>query len=199
MKYHLIEGAEAAQHLILLHGTGGDEYSLVELANYLAPGSTILSLRGRVQEEGMNRFFKRNGLNQFDFESLAEETQHLLETIAYHSQQLDVPLDKWTLVGYSNGANIAAHMLLEKETELRKGILFHPMSLGKHQQTFDVGNKQVWLSYGEGDPIVSKAAFTDLTNAFVECQSNPEIYLSDSGHQLTMAEAAAAKAWLENQ
>ena len=63
MEYLYQAGKPNGKKFILLHGTGGGETSLVELAKILDSDSTILSLRGAVKEEGMNRFFKRNGLN----------------------------------------------------------------------------------------------------------------------------------------
>lgn len=66
---YIFEKGTSGKHLILLHGTGGDEHSLLDIAHFLAPNSTLLSFRGTVQD-GMNRFFKRNGLNQFDLDSL---------------------------------------------------------------------------------------------------------------------------------
>ena len=71
---YIFEKGTSGKHLILLHGTGGDEHSLLDIAHFLAPNSTLLSFRGTVQEDGMNRFFKRNGLNQFDLDSLEKET-----------------------------------------------------------------------------------------------------------------------------
>ena len=100
-------GKPNGKKFILLHGTGGDETSLLELAKFLDEDSTVLSLRGKIKEDGMNRFFKRNGLNQFDFESLEKETDHLLDEIKAISQEKGIPLEEWVLVGYSNGANIA--------------------------------------------------------------------------------------------
>lgn len=70
---YIFEKGTSGKHLILLHGTGGDEHSLLDIAHFLAPNSTLLSFRGTVQEDGMNRFFKRNGLNQFDLDSLEKK------------------------------------------------------------------------------------------------------------------------------
>ncbi|MBU5582463.1 alpha/beta hydrolase, partial [Enterococcus sp. S181_ASV_20] len=80
MEYLYKAGKPEGKKFILLHGTGGDETSLIELARFLDADSTILSFRGKIIENGMNRFFKRNGLNQFDFESLEKETDCLLYT-----------------------------------------------------------------------------------------------------------------------
>ncbi|MDT2672910.1 alpha/beta hydrolase [Enterococcus dongliensis] len=198
MEYLYQAGKSNGKKFILLHGTGGDETSLVELAKILDADSTILSLRGTVKEEGMNRFFKRNGLNQFDFESLEQETDHLYEVIKQLSQEKAIALDEWTLVGYSNGANIAAHLLLERETALTKGIFFHPMSLEVHTQSFALADKNVWVSYGGGqDPIVSEASFMTLVSAFRERQANIVVAKTNHGHQITMDEVQNAREWLK--
>ncbi len=88
---YIFEKGTSGKHLILLHGTGGDEHSLLDIAHFLAPNSTLLSFRGTVQEDGMNRFFKRNGLNQFDLDSLEKETDKLHEKIKEISEKELIP------------------------------------------------------------------------------------------------------------
>lgn len=197
MDYLYQEGQPKGKKFILLHGTGGDETSLVDLAKVLDANSTILSFRGTVEEEGMNRFFKRNGLNQFDFDSLEKETDNLQEVIEQLSEEKGIPLDEWVLVGYSNGANIAAHLLLERQTPLAKGIFFHPMSLEVHTQTFDLADKKIWVSYGgDRDPIVSEASFSELVAAFRERQAAVTVAETAHGHQVSMEEVQQARDWL---
>ncbi|MBO0432137.1 dienelactone hydrolase family protein [Enterococcus sp. DIV0660C] len=198
MNYIFEQGTKNAAKFILLHGTGGDEYSLLELARYIDPDSTILSFRGNIQENGMNRFFKRHGLNQFDLNNLENETDSLLKQIKEISTEENIPLEDWILLGYSNGANIAAHLLLEREHELSKGIFFHPMSLGANNHSTDGKKQMVWLSYGKEDPIVSKESFDELVNAFESSGSHSSVYSFNQGHELTMAEIKSAKTWLNN-
>ncbi|MGM0123438.1 phospholipase/carboxylesterase [Enterococcus sp. AZ194] len=185
------------QPLLLLHGTGGDETSLVEIARYLDKESTILSFRGAVQEQGMNRFFKRNGLNQFDYESLEEEGQRLLGEITRISQEKGFSLEDWVIVGYSNGANLAAHLFLTSETKLNKGLFLHPMSLGGEKNIIELSDKQVWLSFGEGDPIVEKATFEELVMDLQKRGAAVTVETTKTGHQVAMPELTAAKKWLE--
>lgn len=129
---------------------------------------------------------------------MEQETDHLYEVIKQLSQEKAVALDEWTLVGYSNGANIAAHLLLERETALTKGIFFHPMSLEVHTQSFDLADKNVWVSYGGGqDPIVSEASFMTLVSAFRERQANIIVAKTNHGHQITMDEVQNAREWLK--
>ncbi|MDT2753523.1 alpha/beta hydrolase [Enterococcus pseudoavium] len=198
MEYLYQAGKPGGKKFILLHGTGGDETSLVDLAQVLDADSTILALRGKIKEDGMNRFFKRNGLNKFDFESLEKETDHLLAVIQEISEEKKIALEDWILVGYSNGANIAAHLLLERVTTLNKGIFFHPMSLEVHTQTFDLSDKKIWVSYGGvEDPIVSEASFAELVTAFRNREAKVTIVETSHGHQVTLEEVQRAREWLE--
>lgn len=199
MKYYFDAGEAGGKNLLLLHGTGGDEYSLVDIARFLDGSCRILSFRGEVQEEGMNRFFKRNGLNQFDFDSLEEEADRLYEEIKQMSEEKQVPLEDWILVGYSNGANIAAHLLLERETKLTKGIFFHPMSLEVHTKDFSLADKKVWLSFGDGDPIVSPESFNELAENFEKRNADVTIEHTTTGHQINMAELVSARNWLNTK
>ncbi|MTD38067.1 alpha/beta hydrolase [Erwinia sp. CPCC 100877] len=190
------EGSKNGKKLILLHGTGGDETSLMDIGRYLDEQATLLAFRGTVQEEGMNRFFKRNGLNQFDYESLEQETDRLLREIQRISQEKAIPLSDWVLVGYSNGANIAAHLLLERAVDLKQAILFHPMSLGVDTQDFTLKEKQIWLSFGENDPIVAEVSVDELIGQLEKREAVVSIFKSQQGHQVTLDELAAAKKWL---
>lgn len=194
---HLFETGEAnGKKLLLLHGTGGDEYSLVDIARFLDGACTILSFRGEIEEDGMNRFFKRDGLNQFNIESLEAETDKLLAAIEEQSAAQGIPLEDWVLVGYSNGANIAAHLLLERETDLRYGLFFHPMSLGVDSQKFDLSDKKIWASFGEGDPIVSLESFNTLVKQLEGRGAEVQVTQTSQGHQVVMPEITQAKTWL---
>ncbi|MGG5371398.1 alpha/beta hydrolase [Enterococcus sp. AZ196] len=198
MEYLYQAGKPNGKKFILLHGTGGDERSLLEMAKFLDADSTVLSFRGKIEEEGMNRFFKRNGLNQFDFASLEKETDHLLEEIKRISKEKGIALEEWILVGYSNGANIAAHLLLERETTLTQGIFFHPMSLEVHTQSFNLSDKKIWVSYGGSqDPIVSQASFAELVAAFRDRSAEVTVVETAYGHQVSMDEVQNAREWLK--
>ncbi|MGX7150539.1 alpha/beta hydrolase [Enterococcus ureasiticus] len=199
MHYLFEKGAPNGKKLLLLHGTGGDETSLLDIARFLDEEATLLSFRGTIQESGMNRFFKRNGLNQFDLVSLEEESDRLIQSITSVSEEKGIPLEEWVIVGYSNGANIAAHMLLERTTAIKYAILFHPMSLGVDTQDFPLADKELWLSVSENDPIVSKEASNQLVQQLKNRQAAVTITKTNSGHQITMDEINQAKQWLSGR
>lgn len=96
---------------LLLHGTGGDEKDLLALAHFIQPEYNVLSVRGEVNENGMNRFFKRLSEGVFDEVDLVYRTHQLKEFIDQAS--IDYGFDKKHVIalGYSNGANIAGSLL----------------------------------------------------------------------------------------
>ncbi|WP_430607789.1 phospholipase/carboxylesterase [Enterococcus sp. AZ170] len=199
MQYIFDKGSLHGKNLLLLHGTGGDETSLLDIARFLDEEATLLSFRGTVQESGMNRFFKRNGLNQFDLISLEEESDKLIQEIRFVSKEKGISLEEWTIVGYSNGANIAAHILLERHFAVKQAILFHPMSLGVDMQKFKLSDKKIWLSVGENDPIVPKVASDQLVQQLEKRQAAVTIASTNAGHQITMDEINQAKRWLSER
>src|SRR5438876_8393487 len=98
--------------LLLLHGTGGNERDLIPLGRALDSGAALLSLRGKVLENGMPRFFRRIAEGVFDLEDLKKRTHELADFIGKAAQGYRFAPDKVVAVGYSNGANIAASTLL---------------------------------------------------------------------------------------
>ncbi|WP_375178856.1 alpha/beta hydrolase [Enterococcus rotai] len=199
MEYLFERGKSQGKKLLLLHGTGGDETSLLEIARYLDEDATVLSLRGTVQESGMNRFFKRNGLNQFDLVSLEVESDRLIQMITSVSEEQQIALEEWIIVGYSNGANIAAHMLLERQIRIKQAILLHPMSLGVDTQYFPLSERKIWLSVSQNDPIVSKEASNKLIEQLKNRQAEVTAITTNSGHQITIDEIEQAKKWLDER
>src|SRR5256885_11545956 len=98
--------------LLLLHGTGGNERDLIPLGRDLDPTASLLSPRGKVLENGMPRFFRRIAEGVFDLEDLKKRTHELANFVVAAAQRYEFDLKKIVAVGYSNGANIAASILL---------------------------------------------------------------------------------------
>ena len=116
-----------APTLVALHGTGGDEAALIPLAPAIHPGAAVLSPRGRVLERGMPRFFARLSEGVFDQEDLAKRTIELADFIAWAAERYGFDPRRVYAVGHSNGANIAASVLLARPEALAGGVLFRAM------------------------------------------------------------------------
>src|SRR5438132_10108548 len=123
---HEFVSGSSERTLFLLHGTGGNEQDLIALGHELDPSAALLSPRGKVLENGMPRFFRRLAEGVFDLEDLKYRTNELADFVAAAAQSYGFTTDQLIAVGYSNGANIAASMLLLRPEVLSTAILFRP-------------------------------------------------------------------------
>src|SRR5213594_4986343 len=137
--------------LLLLHGTGGNERDLIPLGHELDPNAALLSPRGKVLENGMPRFFRRLAEGVFDLEDLKNRTNELADFVAAAAQHYGFAADKVVAVGYSNGANIAASMLLLRPKTLRGAVLFRAMVPLVPDTPPNLSAVRVWIGAGMND------------------------------------------------
>jgi phospholipase/carboxylesterase len=189
---------ESELTLLLLHGTGGNEDDLIPLGRELAPNASILSVRGKVLENGMPRFFRRLEEGVFDMEDLKIRTDELAEFIVKSSSAYMFDAESVIAVGYSNGANIAASLLLRRPEVLAGAILFRAMVPFIPTVMPDLSKKSIILLEGLYDPIVSKAEAESLLEIFSKTQSSVTLKWQNSGHNLTQEDIVAAKKWLQS-
>jgi phospholipase/carboxylesterase len=151
--------------LLALHGTGGDENDLVGLARMIDRGAPVLSPRGRVLENGMPRFFRRLAEGVFDQEDLRFRTQELAAFLEDAAARYRVDPARLVPVGYSNGANIAASLLLSPVGSIRfaGAILLRPMVPFEPETLPDRRGTPILVSASRNDPIVPPASTERLT------------------------------------
>ena len=184
--------------LLLLHGTGGTEDDLIPLGKELASDASILSVRGKVLENGMPRFFKRLEEGVFDLEDLKMRTNELAEFILKSSPKYGFDLKRMVAVGYSNGANIGASLLLKHPEVLAGAILFRAMVPFVPDVLPDLSKKSIIILEGLHDPIVSRREAESLMKMFSNARCDVTLKWQDSGHNLTQEDIVLAKKWLES-
>ncbi len=182
--------------LLLLHGTGGDEESLIPVAGRILPGAGILSPRGKVLENGMPRFFRRFSEGVFDLEDLRYRTDELAEFIIRASEFYSIDRGMLTAVGYSNGANIAASILLTRSGIIPTAVLFHPMVPFIPESLPDLSDTDILITAGKNDPIVSPEGTENLAGLLKEAGARVEVFWQENGHNLTRGEINAAGTFL---
>lgn len=187
-------GARRAPPLLLLHGTGGNESDLLDLGRELSPGSALLSPRGKVLENGMPRFFRRLAEGVFDTEDLIRRTRELAAFVraAREKHSLDPPI----AAGYSNGANIAASLLLLEPETLAGAILFRPMVPLEPAERPDLAGVSVHIAAGRRDPIVPPRESERLAALLRGFGADVSLHWSEGGHALGEDDIEAARAWL---
>jgi len=190
--------AEAsAPTLLLLHGTGGNENDLLPLGRAIAPGAGLLSPRGKVLENGMPRFFRRLAEGVFDQEDLTVRSRELAEFIDAASGHYGIDPARLVAVGFSNGANIGASVLLRFPDRLAGAILIRAMVPFVPKQIPDLRAKPVLLLSGREDPIVPTDQAEQLAAIFKLAGADVTLHWENSGHALTQADVSTARAWMK--
>jgi phospholipase/carboxylesterase/glyoxalase family protein len=182
--------------LLLLHGTGGNEEDLIPLGKELAPGAAILSPRGKVSEFGAPRFFRRLAEGVFDHEDLVFRTHELARFVEAASEEYGFEKSKLAAAGYSNGANIAASVLLLHPGLLRAAVLLRAMVPFELEVTPDLSGMPVFMASGRRDQIISPDNSQRLADILSEAGADVTLRWRDTGHGLTFEEVAEAKVWL---
>lgn len=179
--------------LLLLHGTGGDENDLLALGARLSPGAPLLSPRGKILENGMPRFFRRLAEGVFDQEDLKTRTLELAQFIA-RARNVYV-LEKPIAVGFSNGANIAASLLLTRPQELAGAVLMRAMTPFEPAALPNLAGMPALILSGADDPIVPAANRDRLSQLLRAAGADVTHEVAPAGHGLSAQDIAAAARW----
>lgn len=192
--HHWVPGGE--QVALLLHGTGGNENDLLPLADMLLPGASILSLRGNVLEGTMPRFFRRLAEGVFDEKDLAHRTAQLADFIPAAAGAYPFAAANLVAIGFSNGANIAANVLLHRPGLIRRSVLFRAMLPSEAHPSRDGDGTRVYIGAGRRDPIVPAANVERLASLLRDSGADVTLDWRNAGHNLTAEDVECAKRWL---
>jgi predicted esterase len=185
--------------LVLLHGTGGDENDLLPLAELLAPKSSVLAIAGNVLENGMRRFFRRHSIGVFDEEDLQFRCLEFSKFLV--SAQLEygfVPAHT-CVVGFSNGANMAAAALLLHPGFFSEAVLFRPVLPVSPALVPDLTGIRVWIGGGIYDSYGGEVQTLRLQKTLDTAGARTQTSLILAGHEITQTDVARAKHWLRSQ
>ena len=184
--------------LLLLHGTGGNEHDLLSLGRELDQNASLLSPRGQVLENGMPRFFRRLAEGVFDLEDLKRRTHELADFVAAAAEHYQFATNQVIAVGYSNGANIAASILLLRPQTLHGAILFRAMVPLMPPAQPDLSSVRVWIGAGDQDPIIPTSESQRLAELLRGSGADVTVRFFNAGHNLTNDEIEAARDWLKS-
>jgi len=193
---HEFVSGSSNRTLLLLHGTGGNERDLIALGRELDPNAALLSPRGKVLENGMPRFFRRLAEGVFDLEDLKYRANELADFVAAAAKHYGFTSDNVVAVGYSNGANIAASMLLLRPEIMPAAILLRAMVPLVPDRLPDLSSVRVWIGAGDQDPIIPASEAQRLVELLRRAGADVTIRFFNASHGLTNEDLEAARHWL---
>ena len=192
--HRLHAGAPGKPILFVLHGTGGDENQFFDFGRRLLPDATIVSPRGDVSEYGAARFFKRTGEGVYDMEDLARAT----EKMASYVKDLTVDHGASNILGlgFSNGANILANVLIEKGI-FDASVLMHPLIPFRPDANPELAGRKVLITAGQRDPICPVPLTEALAGYFSEQKAEVRTEWHPGGHDIRPNEIDAVRSFFE--
>ena len=193
---HTFVPGRSARTLLLLHGTGGDENDLIPVGRALDPDAALLSPRGKVLENGMPRFFRRLAIGVFDEEDLIRRTHELADFIELASEQYRFDRQNLRAVGYSNGANIAASLLLLRPEALGGAALLRPMLPLIPEKLPVLKGLPVLIAAAHHDTIAPPGGALELATLLRNAGADLTVSFENAGHGLTDETITTVKRWL---
>jgi predicted esterase len=198
---HVYEPGEAGEPgegrtLLLLHGTGGDENDLLPLGRMVAPGAARLSPRGRVLERGAPRWFRRLAEGVFDEADVVARANELADFVEAAADAYGFAPESLIAVGFSNGANIAAAVLLLRPGVLSAAALLAPMVPLRPEAPVDLAGTRVLIGAGRRDPIAPPEQAEALARLLADSGAEVDLSWHEGGHQLDRTTLAALRDWL---
>ncbi|WNY48034.1 dienelactone hydrolase family protein [Streptococcus sp. 29896] len=196
MKEYYLQG-ENRHLLVLFHGTGGDETSLLFMRKLLDPSASILSFQGTWSDQGrMRRFFKPLINGQLDQEDFEERIQDFFQN--WRERDLS-SYDKISLIGFSNGANFVIGLLAKGIESVNQVLLLHPSALS-YPLPIISSQLPILMTAGRNDEMINLKELEKLCEAWkIHAFENLTLWLFNGGHFLTEPEKEVLIQWYRDE
>jgi phospholipase/carboxylesterase len=181
--------------LVLLHGSGGDEHELVALAADVAPGSPTLGIRGTVPIDGGFAFFHRfedRTIDEADITARVSALADFIEAASARYSFTRAPI----AIGFSNGAIMAAALLLTRPGLLAGAILFRPLSPFRDDLPARLDGAPVLIIDGEKDSRRSPGDGEGSADRLARAGAMVSHHVLPVGHSITPMDREIAREWL---
>ncbi|WP_143461429.1 alpha/beta hydrolase [Levilactobacillus enshiensis] len=188
-------GANTAPPLLLLQGTGGTNEEMLTFGRRLAPQSPLITIAGRIGVGAQRQYFQQTASQAANPKQISREAAWLGATVEQICQRHRWSLDDLVVVGYSNGATMAAYGVQMGLLPGQIAILFHPLRVAVPMAIKRPGYR-VWLSAGQHDPLVRVATVQQVAADCERAGMTTTVEVTGGTHQLTPQEVMAAHNWL---
>ncbi len=180
--------------IILLHGSGGSETSLMALAHRANPHATLLGVRGRSTEEDIARWFRRFADLTFDQKDIGSEAEAFAAFMDDALRVYDIDRTKLSFIGHSNGANFLSAFFALYPQFAADALLLRPMPVLTDWPDADLSGTRLTLAAGETDRYRDRA--DALREQLIGSGADAEITVLPLGHELGLDDVELAKRWI---
>ncbi|AYG59250.1 esterase [Rhizobium jaguaris] len=195
--FYFVAGREcfSSPPLLLLHGSGRSEAELIPLADEVAPQRPYMSLRGGVEWDDGFAFFRRNPDRSLDYDDLREQTALLCRFLDSTIEQRLLRQSP-ILLGFSNGAIMAASIMHTRPDLASGAILLRPLSPAPGEAFPSIPDLPVLITAGENDERRHPDDSALVKTQFENCHADVSGYVLPTGHCLHESEAGLIRDWL---
>lgn len=181
--------------MVLMHGSGGDESTLMTLAAKIAPGATLIGIRGRIVQDGVKRWYRRITATEFDQNDVRSEADALVAFLKTTATDLKLDMNSATFLGYSNGANLIAAVTQLHPGLVKKAVLLRAMPVLGETPRVDLSSTKVLTIAGANDKLYFPYA-PKLEQLLRSCGASVDYKVIPAGHDIGDADAQIAAEWL---
>lgn len=197
-------GNENPSLLILLHGVGANEKSLLPVGEILAPESIILSLRAPLQFGPSSfgwfnvQFTPKGPVHQW---SEAEKSFHILQNeIQVLSDQFNLPLNQISVLGFSQGSIMTMGLVLQSDLKLGRFLCFSGRTLPEFFQFSQrhplvAARKKVFLCHGISDDKLPITFARQAKDILEQLQVDLCYYEFHGAHEISQSAIEKAQSW----
>ncbi len=185
----------SGETIILLHGSGGNESSLMALAEKAAPGALLIGVGGRIVQDGTKRWYRRVTATSFDQADIRKEAAAFAVFLKGLSETYKLDPDRTTLLGYSNGANMIAAMALLHPGSVHRAILMRPMPVLDAIPKVSLSKTNFLTIAGITDKIYAPFA-PALARILASSGAKVEAETIEADHMLGPKDVALVSDWL---
>lgn len=184
--------------IVLLHGSGGDETTLFSFARPIWPRATLVGIRGRLVQKGETRWFRKITPTKFDQNDVVKEADAFVKFLTRLGHDDNYDLSRVTFVGYSNGANLLAVIMLKYPDLVRRAILLRSMPVLDNMPEANLSKTKVLTISGKKDDLYSP--FQPALSALLKKNgAKVENYMIDVDHMIGQADSDIIGKWVVQQ
>ncbi|WP_105370134.1 VOC family protein [Neorhizobium huautlense] len=180
--------------LVVMHGTGGNETTMLPFGRSAAPNAMLIGIRGRSTDEGHPRYFRRFSQTTFDQREIVSEAEAFAAFVQELGPAYGVDPDRTAFAGWSNGGNMIGAVMQLHPKLIRKAVLLRSMNCLEEKPSVVLSGSKV-LSLSATDDFYGSLA-EELEERLRTAGAEVTAMKLDANHGIGREDETIARNWL---